>query len=150
MAFEPLEWYCRPVSNGVWTKAVENSFGAYTPCAIDSLVISISYLILLGLCIYRIWLINKDFKVKRFRLRSNIYNYVLGLLALYCVAEPLYRLIMGVSVLNLDGQTQFAPFEVSYDFDCSPSLSDHFLCEVLSISFGLTFSGRFLISSLKL
>ncbi|KAL9321009.1 hypothetical protein ACSQ67_012848 [Phaseolus vulgaris] len=112
MAFEPLDWYCRPVANGVWTKAVEYSFGAYTPCAVDSVVISISYLILLGLCIYRIWLIYKDFKVKRFRLRSNIYNYLLGLLALYCVAEPLYRLIMGVSVLNLDGQTQLAPFEM--------------------------------------
>ncbi|CAJ1962148.1 unnamed protein product [Sphenostylis stenocarpa] len=112
MGFEPLDWYCRPVANGVWTKTVVNAFGAYTPCAVDTLVISISYLILLGLCIYRTWLINKDFKVKRFRLRSNIYNYVLGLLALYCVAEPLYRLIMGVSVLNLDGQTQLAPSEV--------------------------------------
>ncbi|WJX78701.1 hypothetical protein P8452_61892 [Trifolium repens] len=49
---------------------------------------------------------------KRFRLRSNIYNYVLGILAAYSVAEPLYRLIMGVSILNLDGQTQLAPFEI--------------------------------------
>ncbi|WJX69022.1 hypothetical protein P8452_53331 [Trifolium repens] len=49
---------------------------------------------------------------KRFRLRSNIYNYVLGILAAYSVAEPLYRLIMGVSILNLDGQTRLAPFEI--------------------------------------
>ncbi|KAJ1414206.1 P-loop containing nucleoside triphosphate hydrolase [Sesbania bispinosa] len=112
MAFEPLVWYCRPVANGVWTKAVQNAFGAYTPCATDSLVISVSHLILLGLCIYRIWLITKDFKVKRFRLNSNLYNYVLGVLAAYCVAEPLYRLIMGISVLNLDGQTGLAPFEI--------------------------------------
>ncbi|TKY71949.1 ABC transporter C family member 2 [Spatholobus suberectus] len=112
MAFEPLVWYCQPVANGVWTKAVENAFGVYTPCAVDSLVISISHLVLLGLCIYRIWLIKNDFKVKRFHLRSNLYNYVLGLLALYCAAEPLYRLIMGISVLNLDGQTQLAPFEI--------------------------------------
>ncbi|KHN47341.1 ABC transporter C family member 2-like [Glycine soja] len=112
MTFEPLDWYCRPVANGVWTRSVENAFGAYTPCAVDSLVISVSNLILLGLCIYRIWLIKKDFTVKRFHLRSNLYNYILGLLALYCVAEPLYRLILGISVLNLDGQTQFAPFEI--------------------------------------
>ncbi|KAK7303090.1 hypothetical protein RJT34_13989 [Clitoria ternatea] len=112
MAFEPLDWYCRPVANGVWAKAVENAFGAYTPCVVDSLVISISHLVLMGLCIYRIWLIKKNFTVKRFRLRSNLYNYLLGLLALYCVAEPLYRLIMGVSVLNLDGQTRLAPFEI--------------------------------------
>jgi hypothetical protein len=117
MAFDPFVWYCKPVENGVWTRTVQNAFGAYTPCAVDSLVIGISHLVILGLCIYRIWLIKKDFTVKRFRLRSNIYNYVLGILAAYSVAEPLYRLIMGVSILNLDGQTQLAPFEVSYDSD---------------------------------
>ena len=47
MAFEPLIWYCQPVANGVWTKAVDSAFGSYTPCAIDSLVISISRLVLL-------------------------------------------------------------------------------------------------------
>ncbi|AES64141.2 putative xenobiotic-transporting ATPase [Medicago truncatula] len=113
MAFDPLVWYCQPVENGVWTRTVQNAFGAYTPCAVDSLVIGISHLVILGLCIYRIWLIQKDFSVKRFRLRSNVYNYVLGVLAAYCVAEPLYRLIMGVSVLNLDGQSQLAPFEIT-------------------------------------
>ncbi|KAF3450336.1 hypothetical protein FNV43_RR06416 [Rhamnella rubrinervis] len=44
MAFGPLVWYCRPVPNGVWTKAVENALGEYTPCAVDSLVISASHL----------------------------------------------------------------------------------------------------------
>ncbi|KAL1335647.1 hypothetical protein HN51_030120 [Arachis hypogaea] len=113
MAFEPLDWYCQPVANGVWTTTVDNAFGAYTPCAVDSLVISVSHLVLLGLCVYRIWLIKKDFKAKRFCLRSKLYNYLLGLLALYCVAEPLYRLIAGLSILNLDGQTQLAPFEIT-------------------------------------
>uniref|UniRef100_A0A5B6ZBR8 ABC-type xenobiotic transporter n=1 Tax=Davidia involucrata TaxID=16924 RepID=A0A5B6ZBR8_DAVIN len=112
MAFKPLVWYCRPAANGVWAKAVENAFGAYTPCATESLVVSISLLVLLGLCLYRIWLTKKDSKVQRFRLRSNYYNYVLGFLAIYCTAEPLFRLVMGISVLNLDGQTGFAPFEI--------------------------------------
>ncbi|XP_022146679.1 ABC transporter C family member 2-like [Momordica charantia] len=112
MAFEPFEWYCRPVDGGVWTKTVENALGAYTPCAVDSLVIVISHLVVLGLCIYRTWLINKDFKVQRFCLKSKIYNYVLCLLAAYCALEPLFRLVMGISVLNLDGQDTLAPFEV--------------------------------------
>lgn len=112
MAFEPLIWFCRPVANGVWTRALANAFGAYTPCATDSLVISVSNLVLLALCIYRIWLIKKDFKVQRFCLRSKYYNYLLALLAGYSTAEPLYRLIMGISVLNLDGQTGLAPYEV--------------------------------------
>ncbi|OMO92327.1 hypothetical protein COLO4_17671 [Corchorus olitorius] len=112
MAFKPLVWFCRPVANGVWTRVVANAFGSYTPCATDSLVITISHLVLLGLCVYRIWLIKKDFKAQRFRLRSKYYNYMLGLLALYSTAEPLFRLIMGISVLNLDGQPGLAPFEI--------------------------------------
>ncbi|KAM1350686.1 hypothetical protein ACFX14_004730 [Malus domestica] len=112
MGFEPLDWYCRPVPGGVWTRAVENAFGAYTPCAVDSLVVCISHLVVLGLCIYRIWRIKNDFKAQRFCLQSKVYNYMLGLLAAYCTAEPLFRLIMGISVLNLDGQIGLAPFEV--------------------------------------
>uniref|UniRef100_A0A2N9GB04 Uncharacterized protein n=1 Tax=Fagus sylvatica TaxID=28930 RepID=A0A2N9GB04_FAGSY len=111
MAFEPLLWYCQPVANGVWARTVENAFGAYTPCGVDSIVVCVSHLVILGLCCYRIWRIKKDFKAKRFSLRSKLYNYVLGLLAAYCTAEPLFRLIMGISVLNLDGQTGLAPFE---------------------------------------
>ncbi|OWM71292.1 hypothetical protein CDL15_Pgr011419 [Punica granatum] len=112
MAFKPLVWYCQPVPNGVWGRAVENALGVYTPCAVDSLVVSVSQLVLLGLCLYRIWRIKKDFKVQRFSLRSKLYNYLLGLLAAYCTAEPLFRLIMGISVLNLDGQRGFAPYEI--------------------------------------
>ncbi|GLT64997.1 hypothetical protein SLA2020_374550 [Shorea laevis] len=112
MAFEALIWFCRPVANGVWTRAVANAFGAYTPCATDSLVISVSHLVVLALCIYRIWLIKKDFKVQRFCLRSKYYNYLLALLAGYSTAEPLYRLIMDISVLNLDGQIGLAPYEI--------------------------------------
>lgn len=100
MTFKPAVWYCRPVENGVWTRTVLNALVAYTPCAVNNLVIGISHLVILGLCIYRIWLIKKDSKVKRFCLRSNIYNYIPGILAAYSEAEPLYKLIMGVSVLN--------------------------------------------------
>ncbi|KAJ9691138.1 hypothetical protein PVL29_013352 [Vitis rotundifolia] len=112
MAFEPLVWYCQPVANGVWAKAAESAFGPYTPCAVDSIVVCISHLVLLGLCCYRIWLIKMDFKVQRFRLQSNYYNYMLGLLACYCTAEPLFRLVMGVSIFDLDEQTGLAPYEI--------------------------------------
>ncbi|GLT67383.1 hypothetical protein SLA2020_396970 [Shorea laevis] len=113
MGSELLDWYCRPVANGVWTKEADSSFGAYTPCTVDSLVISISHLVLFGLCLYRIWLIKKNAKARRFCLTSNCYNYVLGLLAGYCVAEPLSRLIMSISIFNLDGETGLAPFEAT-------------------------------------
>lgn len=121
MAFEPFVWYCRPVADGVWTKAVENALGAYTPCAVDSVVIVISHLIILGLCLYRTWLIKNDFKTQRFCLKSKAYNYMLCLLAAYCVFEPLFRLIRGISVLNLDGQDALPPFEVKFSLDIKNS-----------------------------
>lgn len=112
MAFKPSDWYCQPVANGVWSKAVENAFGAYTPCGTNTLVISVSYLVLLALCLNRVWKMMKDLSVQRFRLRSNYYNYLLGLLAAYCTAEPLFRLVMQISALNIDGQPGLAPYEI--------------------------------------
>ncbi|KAK2998796.1 hypothetical protein RJ639_023994, partial [Escallonia herrerae] len=112
MGVKPLEWYCQPVANGIWAQATDSTFGAYTPCCIDSLVICISHLFLLGLCLYRIWLIKNDRKAKRFCLTSKYYNCILGLLAGYCTGEPLFRLATGISIFNLDGQDGFSPFEM--------------------------------------
>ncbi|XP_072993744.1 ABC transporter C family member 2-like isoform X1 [Typha latifolia] len=112
MGFKPLDWYCQPVKDGVWSMAVENAFGPYTPCGVNTLVVSISHLVLFGVCFYRIWRTRRDLTVQRFCLRSQYYNYVLGLLAAYCVGEPLFKLAMGLSMTNLDGQTGLAPFEI--------------------------------------
>lgn len=112
MGFEPLVWYCQPAKNQIWAKVVENAFGAYTPCAIETLVVGISHLVLFCLCFYRIWRIRRDLTVQRYCLRSHSYNYILGLLAAYCTAEPLFRLVFGLSVSNLDGQTSIDPFEM--------------------------------------
>ncbi|OAY74964.1 ABC transporter C family member 2 [Ananas comosus] len=112
MGFKPLDWYCQPVKNGVWAKSLENAFGAYTPCGIDTLVVCISHLALFGVAFYRIWRTTRDLAVRRYCLRSKLYNYLLGVLAAYCTAEPLYRLVMRLSIFNLDGQFGLAPFEV--------------------------------------
>ncbi|GMN54603.1 hypothetical protein TIFTF001_023730 [Ficus carica] len=112
MGFKPLSWYCKPEAYGVWGQIVDNSFGSYTPCAIDTLVVSISHLVLLGLGLYRVWLIKKHHKAQRFRLRSNYYNYLLALLAGLSTADPLLRLVMDISIFNLNGQNGFAPFEI--------------------------------------
>ncbi|XVF45970.1 hypothetical protein PTKIN_Ptkin02bG0250500 [Pterospermum kingtungense] len=111
MAFEPLIWYCQPVTSVVWTKVVDGAFGVYTPCAINTLVISTSHLVLLGLCCYRTWLIKKNFRVQRFSLRLKCYNHMLSFLAGYCTIEPLLRLFMGISIFNLNGETALAPYE---------------------------------------
>ncbi|KAL0363619.1 UNVERIFIED_CONTAM: ABC transporter C family member 2 [Sesamum calycinum] len=112
MGFVPFVWFCRPVTNGVWAQETDSSFGAYTPCAIDSVVGNVSHLVLLGLCLYRIWLIKINPKLQRFCLRSNFYNYVLAVLASCCAAEPLFRLVTGISIFNLDEELGLAPFEM--------------------------------------
>ncbi|XP_074563219.1 ABC transporter C family member 2-like [Curcuma longa] len=112
MGFEPLVWYCRPVKNGAWSTMVENALGAYTPCGMVSLIVCISHLALFAVCFYRIWRTRRDLTVQCYRLKSPYYNYLLGLLTLFCIAEPLFRLVMGLSITNLDGQTDLAPFEV--------------------------------------
>lgn len=116
MGFKPLVWYCQPTANGIWAKVTDSAFGSYTPCAIDSLVISTSHLVLLGLCFYRIWLIKNSSRVKRFCLKSNYYNYMLGLLTGFLTAEPLLRMVMGISIFNLQEQTGLAPYEVNFQF----------------------------------
>ncbi|KAH9796198.1 ABC transporter C family member 2 [Citrus sinensis] len=78
MASGPLDWYCRPVANGTWAKTVDSTFGAYTTCAVDSLVISISHSVLLGLCIFRIWLMNKNSKARRWYVRFGVIYVLVG------------------------------------------------------------------------
>ncbi|EPS64314.1 hypothetical protein M569_10464 [Genlisea aurea] len=112
MAFKPFEWYCKPVKNGIWAKAVENAFGVYTPCVTDSVVVCVSHLVVLCLCLIRLKRLKTDFSVKRYHLRSKFYNYVLGLLAIYCTGEPLFRLVMGISAFNVDNQQGLAPYEI--------------------------------------
>lgn len=114
MGFEPLVWFCRPVQYGIWERETHSAFGSYTPCAIESVVGNVSLLLILGLCLCRIWLIKISPKVRRFCLRTNRYNYILALLASYCAAEPLFKFIMGISIFNIDAETGLAPFEVCY------------------------------------
>ncbi|CAI0410668.1 unnamed protein product [Linum tenue] len=110
-SWQPLVWFCKPVANGLWAKELDTAFGAYTPCAIDSLVICTSYLTLFGLCIYRMWLI-KDTKIQKYCLRTKYYNYILGSFAAYCTAEPIFRLVMDISTFKMEGETGLAPFEM--------------------------------------
>ncbi|KAG5571642.1 hypothetical protein H5410_061408 [Solanum commersonii] len=111
MIFDALVWYCKPVTNGIWAKETNSTFGAYTPCVIES-ADCISNVVLFVLCVYRLWLVRMDHNIHRFQLRSKYYNYILILLGSCCAAEPLLRLFMGISIFNLDAETDLAPFEV--------------------------------------
>lgn len=104
------------MKNGIWEKETHSAFGAYTPCVIDSVVIGISHLVLFGLCLYRVWLIMMNRRIRMFKLKSKLYNFILGLLSAYSAAEPLIRLIMGISLFNFHSDSGLAPFEVCYLF----------------------------------
>ncbi|KAH7661164.1 Xenobiotic-transporting ATPase protein [Dioscorea alata] len=106
-----LAWYCRPVEDGIWAKDVKNALGAYTPCAAHTLVLLTSYLALIGACMFRMWRTWRDLTIKRYHLRSRLYNYMLGLFAIYFLAESLVRLVMCFSTANVDTKTGLAPFE---------------------------------------
>jgi hypothetical protein len=133
MGFEPLIWYCKPEPNSIWEKIGDSAFGSYTPCAINTLVISTSNLVLMCLCLYRIWLLTFNAKAQRFCLKSNYYNYILGMLASYCAFQPLLRLFTGNSAFNLNEETDFAPFEVSLSNKCL--LYKHFSYKCLCINY---------------
>ncbi|MCD7447070.1 hypothetical protein HAX54_022420 [Datura stramonium] len=111
MSFNALVWYCKPVANEIWAKETDSGFGAYTPCAIESAT-CISYVVLFVLSTYRLWLVRMDHKVRRFQLRSKYYNYILIVLGICCAAEPLLGLLMGISIFNMDAETDLAPFEM--------------------------------------
>ncbi|KAL8214640.1 hypothetical protein R6Q57_004089 [Mikania cordata] len=112
MGSKPLVWFCRPEEKSIWAKATASALGAYTPCGIESIVGCISNVVLMGLCLYRMWLIMKDFRLHKFSLRSKYYNYMLAFLASYCVAEPVFRLLFDVSMFDFSAQSSLAPFEV--------------------------------------
>lgn len=82
------------------------------PRATKTMVVSVSHLILWCLICYGFYLIRKDFSIKRFCLQFRYYNYGLALLAAYNTAESLFRVIMGLSDVNLDGHASLPPFEL--------------------------------------
>ena len=88
---------------------IQNALGPFTPCATDTIVICLSHLVVMGLCMYRIWITQKNSKAQKYCLRSCYYNYFLACLAGCSAAEPLFRLIM-------DGLAGLAPYEVRLSF----------------------------------
>ncbi|KAK8946636.1 ABC transporter C family member 2 [Platanthera zijinensis] len=65
--------------------------------------VGISYLVLLLCCVYRICSTKNDFSVKRYRLRSSYYNYLLGILVFLLHHRAIDRVVYELIVANLDG-----------------------------------------------
>lgn len=112
MAEDLFSSFCRPLEAGVWANKLPSGFGAYTPCAVDSVIVNISSLVLLFFTVQRIRALVYGVGIERFKV-SNAWRYIpLFLLAAFCAAAPITQIILGVSTVNLDGESSMPPYEV--------------------------------------
>eukprot|EP00250_Pteridium_aquilinum_P010315 c19292_g1_i1 orf=266-5158(-) len=107
-----MESFCHPVAGGVWDTKLESGFGALTPCIVESVIIGISHCTLSCLVCYRIWLLLKGHHLSRFQLKQKYSQYFLILLAAALALGPFVQILLGISTVNVDGETRLAPFEV--------------------------------------
>jgi hypothetical protein len=111
-----LSLFCRPVAGGVWETKLASGFGAYTPCLVQSVVISPSNLALLLVVVYRICGLCYAYSSAplRFTVQKPAAGHCVGLLlAAFCAVSPLLQIVFGVSAVNLDGENSMPPFEVT-------------------------------------
>ncbi|CAM6104569.1 unnamed protein product [Calypogeia fissa] len=92
--------YCNPVRGGVWDTKLENGFGPFTPCLVDSVVLGISYLILLGLVVRRIFYLRSPETPKKYSVQSKWGHGFAIFLASLCTLAPFLQIILGISLAN--------------------------------------------------
>lgn len=111
-----LSSFCRPVTGGVWETKLASGFGAYTPCLVDSIVVSLSNVALLLFVLYRIRGLcgyHARSSSLRFKVQKPAGHCIGLLLAAFCAVAPVLQIVLGVSAVNLDGgDTSMPPFEV--------------------------------------
>jgi ABC-type multidrug transport system fused ATPase/permease subunit len=113
MAEDLFSSFCRPLDAGVWANKLPSGFGAYTPCVVDSVIVNISSLVLLFFTVQRIRALVYGVGIERFKV-TNGWRYIpLFLLAAFCAAAPITQIILGVSTVNLDGESSMPPYEIS-------------------------------------
>ncbi|KAG0591623.1 hypothetical protein KC19_1G189200 [Ceratodon purpureus] len=104
--------FCRPLEDGVWSR-LPSGFGAYTPCLVDTIIVNLSCIVLLFFTIQRIRSLVYGVSIERFKV-GNPWRYGPGLLlASFCAVAPLAQIALGVSTVNLDGESSMPPFEIT-------------------------------------
>jgi ATP-binding cassette subfamily C (CFTR/MRP) protein 1 len=108
-----MDVFCRPVVGGVWETKLASGFGAFTPCLVDTVVITVSNLALLFSAVYRIRaLLYSSSSGNRFKVSRCWGHYFAILLAFVCAVEPIVQITLSLSAVNLDGETTLPPFEI--------------------------------------
>lgn len=103
--------YCSPVPGGTWETKLENGFGAFTPCLVDSVVLGASYLFLLGFVLRRIVHLRSP-DTKKFSVQSKFRHAFAIVLSSACAVAPFLQIILGLSTANTDVDSSLPVFEV--------------------------------------
>jgi hypothetical protein len=132
-----MEDFCRPKEQGKWATQLPSGFGAYTPCLVDSFVVTVSNLLLLCVTLLRIYHVvapssssssSAYHNNKKFKLKNPPWGHLFAiLLVVCCVIGPLLQLVLGISNVNLDGELSLPPYEVPAQifFPCPSRSSTH-------------------------
>ncbi|KAJ7570964.1 hypothetical protein O6H91_01G142500 [Diphasiastrum complanatum] len=111
MGWDPVAAFCRPVAGGAWENQVNNGFGSYTPCVTDSIILNVTNLYLLCLAAHRMRLLLRCHNFDKFTIQRKSVHYFLITLAAFNALVPLIQVVLGISVVNVDGERSLAPFE---------------------------------------
>lgn len=104
--------FCKPVSGGKWATDLLNGFGAYTPCIADIVVVSVSHVVLCCLMARRLWFLMRGESTKKFHLQNPAMTYFLAFLSVCLAVIPLVQLGLGISFVNVDGDSSLPPYEI--------------------------------------
>jgi ATP-binding cassette subfamily C (CFTR/MRP) protein 1 len=109
--FSVADKYCSPVAGGVWETHLENGFGAYTPCLVDSVILGVSYLFLLVIVLRRILHLRSP-ATSVFSVQSKWRHAFAIFLASICAVVPFLQVILGISSANTDVHGSMPIFEI--------------------------------------
>jgi hypothetical protein len=148
-----MEGFCRPKEEGKWATQLPSGFGAYTPCLVDSFVVTFSNLLLLCVTLYRIYYVvasssspsssSAYHNNNKFKLKNPPWGHLFAiLLVACCVIGPLLQVVLGISNVNLDGELSLPPYEVPAQifFPCPSRSSTHTHTHKESLSLSLSLS----------
>ncbi|KAH7289296.1 hypothetical protein KP509_31G069200 [Ceratopteris richardii] len=104
--------FCKPVLGGRWVTDLENGFGAYTPCIADIVVVSLSHVVLCCLMARRLWFLVRGETLQKFQLQKPAMTIFLAFFSTCLAVFPLVQIGLGVSFVNVDGDSSSPPYEI--------------------------------------
>ncbi|KAL2611008.1 hypothetical protein R1flu_022700 [Riccia fluitans] len=103
--------FCRPIPGGVWETKLTNGFGPLTPCFLDTIVVNVSYVVLLVMTVKRIQSL-RSLALKRFTLRAKSVHVISILLGVACTVASFLQIFLKYSTANIR-EDSLPPHEIT-------------------------------------